>query len=78
MKMNVRDRCVVLCFRRGGTFGPTSSSSAGGDAGCVRRCRTAVQVDNGIENSFDYIVAFEAVADTIMSVAVLLQLIVEL
>ena len=76
--MNVRDRCVVLCFRRGGTFGPTSSSSAGGDAGGTRRCRNAVQVDKGIQNRFDYIATFDAVADTTMSVAVLMQLIVEL
>ena len=78
MIMNIRDRCGVLCFRRGGTFGPTSSSSDGGDAGGTRRCRAAVQVDKGIENRFDYIATFDAVAKTIMSVAVLLQLIVEL
>ena len=78
MIKNVEDRCVALCFRRGGTFGSTSSSSAGGDAGGVRRCRTAGQVDKGIENRFDYIATFDAVAKTIMSVAVLLQLIVEL
>ena len=77
MIINVGDRCVVLCFRRGGTFGPTSSSLAGGDAGGTRRCRNAGQVDKGIENRFDYIAAFAALAKT-MCVAVLMQLIVEL
>ena len=69
------DECsisVCWCFRRGGSFGPTSSSSAGGDAGGVRRCRNAGQVDKRIQNRFDYIAAFESVSVIIMDVAVLM------
>ena len=60
----------MCCFRRSGTYGPTSSSALRGNAGSIRRCRTAVQVDKGIQHRLDYSAAFDDVSDNILSVVV--------